>query len=396
MKRRTCYSITQCRAPVQRIMCSDRVGTLPMANGNGLPDRNATVPINLTPLQHIESQSPVASPNGSLLQNDPFTRLHRHEQLICISDRVDQTLIFPVINDGRLLDDIVATILTGTSVLVVGEPGIGKRTLSLGVARRLHEMRQSGMSNGVISRTVYTLSLGRDFWSQAQGAAISVMQDRIREVFNLVQRAGPEKIVLCIDDLDVLSFVDALVLKQRRRDRPSALRDDTKPFLSTENMLRFLLFSKKVLCLCTCIKAAYNRLVAKDTYYDEKFSKSFRVFYMDEPQLCHSKQIVDAHRERIEAELDVIIRNDALRSAVAYAIRFLSHRYMPEKALDLLHEACSAAVHDAESAPVEIRDSLHVGGRVIVDKMHVGRLIRQWCGVSDDELERCYNDDEFR
>lgn len=354
------------------------------------------MPSNLTPHQHsqIESQRP-PSPNSSLASADPFMRLHHHENVICISDRVDQTLIFPFINHGSLLDDIVDTISKGTSVLVVGEPGIGKRTLSLGVARRLHEMRESGMSHAVTSRTVYTLSLGRGFWSQAQGAAISALQNRIRQVFRLVEQAGPEKIVLCIDDLDVLNFVDTLVMKQRRRERPLAIRDDTEPILSTENMLRFLLFSKKVLCLCTCIRAAYNRLVISDTYYDEKFSKSFRVFHMEEPQLHHSKEIVDAHRERIEAELDVIIRNDAVRSSIAYAVTYLSHRNMPEKALDLILEACFAAIHEAESAPVEIRNSLHVGGRVIVDKMHVVHLIQQWCGLSEQELQRCYSDDQF-
>lgn len=349
------------------------------------------------PTPHLQSKLESRRPpsplqNGALPTEDPFTRLHKHDHLICISDRVDQTLIFPFIQDGPLLDRVVDTILNGTSVLVVGGPGIGKRTLSLGVARRFHEIRQSGVNNAVASRKVYTLSLGRGFWTQAQGAAVTAMQNKIRQVFRLVEQAGPEKIVFCIDDVDVLNFVDTLVMKQRRRERPLAVRDATEPILSTENMLRFLLFSKKVLCLCTCIKAAYNRLVTLDTYYDEKFSKSFRVFHMAEPSIPHSSLIVTAHRERIEAELDVMIQPDAINASVAYAITFLAHRNMPEKAIDLLNEASITAVQKVESSNDSFGPyTLVKNGRPVVTRTHVDSLIRGWCGVGDNRLRQSYD-----
>lgn len=353
---------------------------------------------NITPHLHsvLESQRPPSPElNGTISTEDPFTRLHNHDQVICISDRVDQTLIFPFITDGSLLDDIVNTIVNGVSVLVVGEPGIGKRTLSLGVARRLHQMRQSGLSHAVTSRVVYTLSLGRGFWAQAQGDAARVMQNRIRQVFRLVEQAGPEKIVLCIDDVDVLSFVDALVMKQRRRERPFA-RDDTEPILSTENMLRFLLFSRKVLCLCTCIEAAYQRLIRSDTYYDEKFTKSFRVFHMCQPNLQHSKHIVLAHRCRIEAELDVMIQDDAIRASIAYSHTFIAHRCMPEKALDLLYEASLAAVREAEAGNPANQSSTRLDDRrVVANRSFINLLVRQWCGVSEQSLHQCFEQKEF-
>lgn len=354
---------------------------------------------NLTP--HVQSvlesqRPPSPEPNGTNSTYDPFSRLHNHDQVICISSRVDQSLIFPFIADGSLLDEIVSTILNGTSVLVVGEPGIGKRTLSLGVARRFHQMRQSGLSNAVASRVVYTLSLGRGFWAQAEGAAAAAMQNKIRQVFRLVEQAGPEKIVLCIDDVDVLTFVDTLVMKQRQRERPFAIRDDSESTLSTENMLRFLLFSKKVLCLCTCIKAAYQRLTSSDTYYDENFTKSFRVFHMPEPTLSHSKQIVMAHRGRIEAELDVVIPDDPIRASIAYAISFLSHRSMPEKAIDLLYEACVIAVQEAEDkSQMHSTTARQEDGRVIVNKLFIDRLIQKWCGASEHSLRQCFDELEF-
>lgn len=353
------------------------------------------------PTPHLQSKLESRRPpsplqNGSLPTEDPFTRLHKHDHLICISDRVDQKLIFPFIPEGSLLDNVVDTILNGTSVLVVGEPGIGKRTLSLGVARRFHQMRQSGVSNAVASRKVYTLSLGRGFWTQAQGAAVTAMQNKIRQVFRIVEQAGPEKIVFCIDDIDVLNFVDTLVMKQRRRERPLAVRDATEPILSTENMLRFLLFSKKVLCLCTCIQAAYQRLVALDTYYDEKFSESFRVFHMAQPTIPHSMKVVLAHHERIEAELDVIIQPDAIRASVAHAITFLAHRNMPEKALDLLYEASATAVQKVESAADSFGPHTDVeNGRPVITRAHVNSLIREWCGVGDRRLRQSFENPQI-
>lgn len=340
-------------------------------------------------------------------------------------------------------------------MLVVGEPGIGKRTLSLGLARRLHEMRNQNIeqrdddndqhhdgdkmkhhhhrsssqkphmsSSSVANRYVYTLSLGREFWAQPpQGddeyendgmqeeedndntnsdnnnkcrsgrrCRNAAIQNGIRQVFRDVEKAGPEKLVMCIDDLDMLNFIDTLVLKER----PLCERDDCEPILSTENMLRFLLFNKKILCLCTCISAAHSRLVYLDTFYDEKFSESFRVIHMREPSLRHSFGVVRAHRQRIEAELDVIITPDAVDAAIASSVTFVTHRRMPEKALDVLSEACEVAVEQAETAVAgELREALHVGGRIIVERTHISQLVQQWCGVSKEQLERCYEQDRF-
>lgn len=386
-------------------------------------------------------------------EEDPFRRLHNNPFLTCISDRVDQELIFPYLPDGPLLDEVVQTIVGGTSVLVVGEPGIGKRTLSLGLARRLHEMRgkkrdiehmdndrhktkhqKPHMSSSVANRYVYTLSLGREFWAQPKGddeydndddddmqeegndndnmnnsdnnnkkcrdgggvsgrrCRNAAIQNGIRQVFRDVEKAGPEKLVLCIDDLDMLNFIDTLVIKEH----PLNERDNTEPILSTENMLRFLLFNKKILCLCTCISAAHTRLVYLDTFYDEKFSESFRVIHMREPSLRHSFGIVRAHRQRIEAELDVIVMPDAVDAAIAASVTFATHRRMPEKGLELLSEACGMAVKQAEGmGDGDVRETLHVGGRVIVERGHVSQVVQEWCGVTKEQLERCYEQDRF-
>lgn len=348
-----------------------------------------------------DDDSSTSSSPTTTNEEDSIRLLHNHENVICISDRVDQHLIFPFIPDPPFLQDVLQTILQGTSVLIVGEPGIGKRTMSLGLARALSDMRSpQSKSNlnlnlttdnvpSITSRSVYTLSLGREFWSHSKGVSMSAIHNQIRQVFLLVQKAGPGKLVLCIDDLDVLSFVDKLMLKER------PVGDNTEPCLSIENMLRFLLFSKKILCLCTCITAAYDRLIQLDTTYDEKFSRSFKLFRMQQPSLTESQKIVDAHRERIEAELDVVIRKEAVTAAIACSVTFLTHRNMPEKALDLLQEACVVAIDLAEAATADIKPSLHEGGRVAVYREHISKLIQQWCGVTDQELERCYNDERF-
>lgn len=332
---------------------------------------------------------------------DALARLHRHEYVVRISDRIDDHTRYPFRGHKQLLDVVLQSITHGDSVLLVGEPGIGKRTMSLGLARRFSALRRSHPGDPVFSRDVYTLSLGSSFWNGAQDEDIRDIQDSIRRVFRLVEEAGPEKIVFCIDDIDVLSFVDRLV-KETGTDALGTgelARDMNGSTLSAENMLRFLLFGKKVLCLCTCIKDAYIRLQRSDTYYDEKFTKSFRVLHMPEPTVELAKDIAFAHRDRLEADHSVTIPDESVDAAVIYGNMYITHRALPESALDLLHEASKRACttrtenlnrSSGEKDVADIRTQLEqLNLHPVVHKYFVDRLVKEWCGVSQTQLDRC-------
>lgn len=330
---------------------------------------------------HLRHQQPqpqaLPAPRGG--DSEEVRQLHAHDYLISISDRVEQTAAYPFVADAPLVKSVVDTLLSGTSVLLVGEPGIGKRTISLGVARALH-------ARGGPTPRVYTLSLGREFWSTTEGESIAAVQNEIRLIFQLVQRAGTERVIFCIDDLDVLNFIDRLVL----RERPLAVRDVTEPLLSLENMLRFLLFSRRILCLCTCIRAAYERLKDSDTYYDEKFSKSFRVIPMAPPDRARATVITAAHAPRIETGLHVVLNPGVVEAAVAASDKFLTHRSMPEKAIELVQECAERAIVEAEGSGSgsgsDAGDRDRAATRIVVSIDHVTNLIHHWCGINSDEV----------
>lgn len=323
--------------------------------------------------------------------------LHENEYLVCISDRVNEFERYPFEGCEDIMEQVMKSISRGDSVLVVGEPGRGKRTLSLGVARKLAALRETADSQKAIySCDVYTLSLGSSFWNRTTQEDISEVQEHIREVFCLVEAAGPEKIVFCIDDVDILSFVDDLAKEQPSGWSGSLAtssgsgQDVSDVAMSTENMLRYLLFNRKVVCLCTCIRGAYQRLIHSDTFYDEKFTETFRVLYMPEPTVEQTLQIVRAHRTRIEAEFGVILLDETLRAAVAYAKNYLTHREMPESTLDILYEASRAAVQ--ESLREELVSSQGSGGTQmarVVGRQFVDSQISKWCGYSAEQLELC-------
>lgn len=355
-------------------------------------------------------------PSDPLLQT-----LHNDKNAICISDRVTQHDLYPFVTHTNLIDQILQSICKGDSVLVVGPPGTGKRTLSLGLARQLDHLRPIAETpRSIYSRLVYNLSLGSSFWNaKSTPTDASEIDADIRRVFQLVEAAGPEKIVLCIDDIDVLSFVDRLVLDQRKssshtsRSASSIRINSQDSYISTENMLRYLLFNKKVLCLCTCIEEAYNRLVQVDTFYDEKFTNSFRVLHMQEPTASDSFQILRAHRLRIETNFGVKIVDDALRAAVLYANAYITHRAMPEKALDLMSEACKLVAQDefseaqqyaersegrketGNSRGVLCKETAVSRTAPMVCRTFVDNLIEKWCDVPAQKLRDCLETERY-
>lgn len=322
--------------------------------------------------------------------------MHENEYLVCISDRVNEFERYPFEGCEDIMEQVMKSISRGDSVLVVGEPGRGKRTLSLGLARKLAALRESADSQkSIYSCHVYTLSLGSSFWNRTTQEDISEVQEHIREVFRLVETAGPEKIVFCIDDVDILSFVDDLAKEPPRSGRSGSPTttsgsglDVLDSAMSTENMLRYLLFNRKVVCLCTCIRGAYQRLIHSDTFYDEKFTKTFRVLYMPEPTVEQTLQIVRAHRTRIEAEFGVVLPDETLRAAVAYAKNYLTHREMPESALDILYEASRAAVQEGlRDDLVSSPESGSAQTAKVVGRQFVDAQITKWCGYTNEQLQ---------
>ncbi|KAI0564820.1 AAA lid [Gracilaria domingensis] len=305
---------------------------------------------------------------------DAFSKLLTYPYVYCISDRVKDKVLFPFEGYDGTIDETLHAICNGNSVLLVGEPGIGKRSLSLGLARRLASLKEDS-GNPIYTRTVYTLSLGNYFWSGGSEDA-QQMQRNISEVFSHVERAGPEHIVLCIDDVDILGFVDRIVNERTKSNT------EQNP-ISLENMLRFLLFDKKVICLCTCIRSAYKRLIESDTYYDEKFTKSFRVIHMKPPNVPTSLRVLAAHKDRIEKERNVALSNDAISAAVICADRYITHRALPEKAIDVLSEACNIA-RSIRSKSCEGHDDPDI--TVSVEQRDVEHLIYNWCGVTVQQL----------
>ncbi|PXF40491.1 Chaperone protein ClpB [Gracilariopsis chorda] len=320
----------------------------------------------------MQSATRTAEKSSSSGNFEAFEQLLTIPYVYCISHRVGELEQFPFEAYDDVIDETLKAICNGNSVLLVGEPGIGKRSLSLGLARRLASLRKES-GNPLYSRTVYTLSLGNYFWSGGGSNNIKEMQQNVRNVFSLVEEAGPEHIVLCIDDIDILGFVDRLV-------NETGEASQSKQLFSLENTLRFLLFDKKVLCLCTCIRSAYKRLIDSDTYYDEKFTKAFRVIHMKPPNASVSLQILKAHKSRIEVENNASITDEAVVSTVHCADRYLSHRAMPEKAIDVLSAACSL-VRTNKCKNTE-PDKSSSSTEVVVDRKDVESLIHAWCGVT--------------
>ncbi|MBM4418243.1 MAG: ATP-dependent chaperone ClpB [Chloroflexi bacterium] len=245
-----------------------------------------------------------------------------------LSAMADQGKLDPVI--GR--DDEIRRVIqilsrrTKNNPVLIGEPGVGKTAIAEGLAQRI---ARRDVPEGLKDRRVVALDLG----ALVAGAKYrGEFEERLKAVLKEVQSADG-RVVLFIDELHTVVGAGA-----------------AEGAMDAANLLKPMLARGELRCIGATTLDEYRKHIEKDAALERRF----QTVLVDEPTVEETISILRGLRERYEVHHGVRIRDAALVAAAVLSHRYVSDRFLPDKAIDLVDEAASKLRMEIDSMPVEL------------------------------------------
>jgi ATP-dependent Clp protease ATP-binding subunit ClpB len=214
---------------------------------------------------------------------------------------------------------------TKNNPVLVGDPGVGKTAIVEGLAQRI--VRQD-VPEGLKDKTIFALDMG----SLVAGAKYrGEFEERLKAVLQEV-KAGEGRILLFIDELHTVVGAGA-----------------AEGAMDAGNMLKPMLARGELHCIGATTLKEY-RTIEKDAALERRFQPVM----VDEPSLEDTVSILRGLRERFEVHHGVKILDTALVAAAKLSTRYITDRFLPDKAIDLVDEACAVIRTEIDSMPAEL------------------------------------------
>jgi ATP-dependent Clp protease ATP-binding subunit ClpB len=214
---------------------------------------------------------------------------------------------------------------TKNNPVLIGDPGVGKTAIVEGLAQRI--VRRD-VPEGLRDRTVFALDLG----SLVAGAKYrGEFEERLKAVLQEI-KAAEGRILLFIDELHTVVGAGA-----------------AEGAMDAGNMLKPMLARGELHCIGATTLAEY-RTIEKDAALERRFQP----VVVDEPTVEDTISILRGLRERFEVHHGVRIQDAALVAAATLAHRYITDRFLPDKAIDLVDEACAVIRTEIDSMPQEL------------------------------------------
>ncbi len=221
----------------------------------------------------------------------------------------------------------VLTRRTKNNPVIIGEVGVGKTAIAEGLAQKIVA---DDVPNALKGRRLLALDMG----ALVAGSKFrGEFEERLKAVMDEIRRAQGE-IVLFIDELHTVVGAGA-----------------AEGSIDASNMLKPALSRGELQCVGATTLDEYRKYVEKDRALERRFQH----VYVEEPAVDETIEILRGLRPRYEAHHKIQIDDSALISAAKLSHRYISDRYLPDKAIDLIDEAASKIRIDAESAPPEVK-----------------------------------------
>ncbi len=221
----------------------------------------------------------------------------------------------------------VLTRRTKNNPVIIGEVGVGKTAIAEGLAQRIVA---DDVPNSLKGRRVIALDMGA---LVAGSKYRGEFEERLKAVMDEIRRAQGE-IVLFIDELHTVVGAGA-----------------AEGAIDASNMLKPALARGELQCVGATTLDEYREHVEKDRALERRFQPVF----IDEPSVEDTIEILKGLRPRYEAHHKIQISDSALEAAAKLSQRYISDRYLPDKAIDLIDEAASKIRIDTESAPSDVK-----------------------------------------
>ncbi len=239
----------------------------------------------------------------------------------------------------------ILTRRTKNNPLLIGEPGVGKTAIAEGLA---HRIIRGDVPEDIKSKIIYSLDMG----ALIAGAKYKgEFEERLKSVVNEVIGSNGE-IVLFIDEIHTLVGAGK-----------------SEGAMDAANILKPALARGELRAIGATTLSEYQKYFEKD----KALERRFQVVMVDEPDRADSISILRGIREKYETHHKVIIRDEAIIAAVDLSTRYITDRFLPDKAIDLIDEAASRLRLEMNSVPEEIDEAERTITRLEIEKEAVRR-----------------------
>jgi ATP-dependent Clp protease ATP-binding subunit ClpB len=215
---------------------------------------------------------------------------------------------------------------TKNNPVLIGEPGVGKTAIVEGLAQRI---LRGDVPEGLKDKTIFSLDMG----ALVAGAKYrGEFEERLKAVLNEVKTADG-RIILFIDELHTIVGAGK-----------------TEGAMDAGNLLKPMLARGELHCIGATTLDEYRQHIEKDAALERRFQP----VVVDQPTVEDALSILRGIKERFELHHGVRIQDNALVSAVTLSNRYITDRFLPDKAIDLMDEACALIRTEMDSMPQEL------------------------------------------
>jgi len=216
---------------------------------------------------------------------------------------------------------------TKNNPVIIGDAGVGKTAIAEGLAQKIaaEDVPDSLKGKRVVALDMGALVAGSKFRGE--------FEERLKAVLDEVRQAAGE-VIMFIDELHTVVGAGA-----------------AEGAIDASNMLKPALARGEIQCIGATTLDEYRKRIEKDKALERRFSP----VYLDEPSVEATIEMLRGLRPRYEAHHKIKIEDSALVAAAKLSQRYISDRFLPDKAIDLIDEAASKLRIDMESAPKEVK-----------------------------------------